>query len=221
MKRLSRPRKAPSSLPNSIHQRLNMYALAAGAAGVSVMAMAAPSEAEIVYTPANVTITDQSGDLYYLDLNGDGINDFVFGGNTRTPWFYVRGLHGDAAADFPTYGSSSCSATALKAGQIIGSRNHFCSNPFFLGFADMVLNDAGKWVDVSRRYLGFKFAAAAGPTMGGHDSAFESTESLLRQVSPAMLMKPFRTIPSKPVLRVEWMAVRQMRMSRTLAQLAR
>jgi len=33
-----------------------MYALAASAAGVGALALARPSEAEIVYTPAQVTI---------------------------------------------------------------------------------------------------------------------------------------------------------------------
>jgi hypothetical protein len=58
-----------------VHQRLNAYALAAGAAGVSMLALTLPSEAEIIYTPANQTI----GRLgrYELDLNHDGIIDFV------------------------------------------------------------------------------------------------------------------------------------------------
>ena len=46
----------PVNLSDSLYQHLHMYALAASAAGVSLLAMAQPSEAEIVYTPANVTI---------------------------------------------------------------------------------------------------------------------------------------------------------------------
>ncbi len=52
-----------------------IYAIAAGTAGISVMALVSPSEAEILYTPANKTITrDRS---YNLDLNHDGSVDFV------------------------------------------------------------------------------------------------------------------------------------------------
>jgi hypothetical protein len=62
-----------SSLPESVQRRLNGYALAASAAGVGLLALSSPSEAEIVYTPAHV-----SGFSYYLlDLNHDGIPDFT------------------------------------------------------------------------------------------------------------------------------------------------
>jgi hypothetical protein len=49
MTRSPRPRK-PSALSWSTHQRLNSYALAASAAGVSVLALARASEAKVVYT---------------------------------------------------------------------------------------------------------------------------------------------------------------------------
>jgi hypothetical protein len=49
MKRSSGPRKT-ANFSRSIHQQLNMYALAAGAAGVGVLALAQPAEAKIVYT---------------------------------------------------------------------------------------------------------------------------------------------------------------------------
>jgi hypothetical protein len=52
-----------------------MYALAAGAAGVSLLALTQPSEGKIVYTPANVTLKD--GQPFPIDLNHDGRVDFV------------------------------------------------------------------------------------------------------------------------------------------------
>jgi hypothetical protein len=73
MKRSSRPRKT-ANFSDSIHHQLNMYALAATAAGVSLLALAQPSEAKIVYTPANVRL--HLGKPYSLDLNHDGIVDF-------------------------------------------------------------------------------------------------------------------------------------------------
>src|SRR4029077_3677693 len=54
-----------------------MYALAASAAGVGMLALAQPSQAKIVYTPANIQI-NVGGGLVYLDLNNDGVNDFQF-----------------------------------------------------------------------------------------------------------------------------------------------
>jgi hypothetical protein len=61
-------------LSDSIQRRLNAYALAASAAGVATLALAKLAEAKIVYTPANVQITN----AFHLDVNGDGINDFTF-----------------------------------------------------------------------------------------------------------------------------------------------
>jgi hypothetical protein len=49
MKRSPRPRKT-ADLSDSVHRQLNLYALAAGAAGVGMLALSQPTEAEIIYT---------------------------------------------------------------------------------------------------------------------------------------------------------------------------
>ena len=76
MKRSSGPRKT-ANLSDSIQRHLNMYAVAASAAGVGMIALAQPAEAKIVYTPANVQIGSNTVRLN-LDLNNDGITDFEF-----------------------------------------------------------------------------------------------------------------------------------------------
>jgi hypothetical protein len=103
MKRASRPRTA-AKLSKSLHQQLNMYALAAGAAGVGLLVLEQPAEAKIVYTLAHVVI----GRPFPLDLNHDGIVDF-----------YI--LH--SASHFG-------GQHFLAACQIIGSYSHrvFCSD---------------------------------------------------------------------------------------------
>jgi hypothetical protein len=53
---MTRTPRAPIKLADSVHQQLNMYALAAGAAGVGALAFAEPVEARIVYTPAHRAI---------------------------------------------------------------------------------------------------------------------------------------------------------------------
>ncbi|HWY56432.1 MAG TPA: PEP-CTERM sorting domain-containing protein [Terriglobales bacterium] len=66
------PRK-PANLSRSTNHQLNMYAVAATAAGVSALALPQPSEAKVVYTPAHVKLAfDQP---FGLDLNHDGIVD--------------------------------------------------------------------------------------------------------------------------------------------------
>src|SRR5579863_4896315 len=79
MRRSTGPRKT-ASLSESVHRRLNMYALAAGAAGVGMLAIAQPAAAKIVYTPANIRL----GGIYPIDLNHDGIVDFDLYGTAST-----------------------------------------------------------------------------------------------------------------------------------------
>lgn len=75
MKSSSGPRITPSDLSASTRHRINSYAIAAGAAGVTLLALAQSSEAEIVYTQTNQTI-GRNGTLN-IDLNHDGIADFT------------------------------------------------------------------------------------------------------------------------------------------------
>ncbi len=74
MKSTFRSGRRPSTLSSSLQKRLNAYAIVAGTAGVSLLALAQSSEAEVIYTPTNQTI-DRSAS-YSLDLNHDGIVDF-------------------------------------------------------------------------------------------------------------------------------------------------
>jgi hypothetical protein len=64
-------------LGKELEGSLSAYACAAAAAGVSLLAITKSAEAKIVYTPADVKIRINGG-LVPLDLNHDGITDFVF-----------------------------------------------------------------------------------------------------------------------------------------------
>jgi hypothetical protein len=50
---MKRPARTSVQLSKSLHHRLNAYALASGAAGVGMLAMAQPAEAKIIYTAAH------------------------------------------------------------------------------------------------------------------------------------------------------------------------
>jgi len=76
MKQPIRPPRTPSRLSDSIHHQLNMYALAASAAGVGALAMVQPAQAKIVYTPTHKNLPINK--YFYLDLNHDSVNDFKF-----------------------------------------------------------------------------------------------------------------------------------------------
>jgi len=64
-----------SKVSNSLNRQLSMYSQMAAAAGVSVLALAGASEGEVVYTETH-QVTQTSFPLY-IDLNHDGINDFM------------------------------------------------------------------------------------------------------------------------------------------------
>jgi hypothetical protein len=139
------------NVPAPLHHRLNAYALAASAAGVSVLALVQPSEAEIVYTPADVTFTIRKGITFSLDLNGDGITDFVFGGGIDYETsFYVGGLRRNRVLGVETGGSSECFASALQKGRIVAKLDQLCEQSY------AIMNPF--WRNASERYLGLHFA---------------------------------------------------------------
>ena len=133
MKRSPRPRK-PANLSESIHQQLNMYALAAGAAGVSVLALAQPSEAEIKYTPTHVVIGKGGVSIYNLDLNHDGITDFTIhydsgkGYCQHHPWRFDHLIPMPATKGNAVIAPYSSFASALYRGAEIGHSRIFHSS---------------------------------------------------------------------------------------------
>ena len=88
---MTQPPSLLPNLPESTSQRLNSYALAAGAAGVGMLAAANPANAKIVYKPSNIPI-DVNGALVNLDLNHDGIKDFQFAAGYSGPGFRRGGV---------------------------------------------------------------------------------------------------------------------------------
>lgn len=152
MARCPRARKA-SSIPDSLHRQLNMYALAAGAAGVCLLALPQASEAEIIYTKAHRLIGE--GDIFPLDLNHDGVVDFTLAEHLD-PFVNVAFGNGVEASFY---------ASALTKGQQIGPQQRFTSSGSFYGkmmaFYHCTQSSRcswrGPWVNVSNRYLGLKF----------------------------------------------------------------
>src|SRR5579862_741938 len=142
-----------AALSSQTEKRLCAYALAAAGSGIGLLAFAQPSEAQIIYTPADVTITNQRGAAYDLDVNGDGITDFVLGGGIDATTFYVHGLKGNELIGHRSAGSSVCYASAMKEGRFIGSGHPL---QWCVGFPiDDLL--PGFWRNERDRYLGFSF----------------------------------------------------------------
>jgi hypothetical protein len=174
MKRSSGPRKT-ANLSESTNRQLNKYALAAGAAGVGMLASANPAYAKIVYTPSNIPI-NVNGALVDLDLNHDGINDFQFYAG------YVIGRRRGVIAPLGAFASSlwvyplqrsnrvwavesqgQLCAAAAPAGKAVGPHRRFQpgNSLLFMAFRDGSSATSGRsacpWRKAKQAYVGLKF----------------------------------------------------------------
>jgi hypothetical protein len=155
--------RTPSALSPALSQRLNLYALTASAAGVSLLALAQPSEAEVVYTKTHNVIGTNG--IYALDLNHDGTIDFLI--QERGFIFSSSGYNGLRAKE--AFGNavegSNGLAAALSQGARIGSGQQFIGSTSSRGEAmfnvacsvESGCSTAGKWRNVRNRYLGLRF----------------------------------------------------------------
>lgn len=154
--------RKPILLPANMEQNLLAYAAAASAAGIGLTFFLQSAQARVVYTPTDVLL--KAGDSYNLDLNADGLADFVLRNTYRSSSSYrfwsltaQAGDNGVIGTDhhrgFPAYDS------ALPKGTKIGPKRIFYSR---LGrLASYYSGEGGpgwggKWIDVKRQYLGLK-----------------------------------------------------------------
>jgi hypothetical protein len=176
MKRPSQPRRT-ACLPESVLQQLNMYALAAGAAGVGMLALSRSAEAKVIYTPAHVDLGFHHKITYLLDLNHDGITDFTFS-------FYFHGESGAfestlriARGPNSVWGGKLANDT--KPGSIIGTKRNFAYGSALMAAVGGTSNSSGKcdpslfsglWENqgkgVKNRYLGLRFMVKGEPHFG-------------------------------------------------------
>jgi hypothetical protein len=183
--------RTPSKLSNSVHHQLNMYTVAASAAGVGMLALAQSAEAKIVYTPAGVTFGTAS---YSLDVNHDGITDFLLGVGWNS--FYealtVSGAvsHNSVVVKYRTGGGDPFVA-ALSAGSRVGAKGHFN----MWGYMQRASN--GQWYNATNRYLGLKFQIA-GQTHYGW--ARLSVRGGWYDINAALTGYAYETIPNKPII---------------------
>lgn len=161
-------------LPQPLRKKIDFYTLAAGAAGVGMLALAHPAEGEVVYTPANLQMNVPN--TYQIDLNNDGKVDMQIhfsttatsGGNfaaggislSRANYYWassnkVAGVQVGARFD----------AFPLAAGQVIGPNRNFEKGAFVGGDDDLIGSDKvdwdGPWANggkgLNNRYAGVKF----------------------------------------------------------------
>ncbi len=204
-------KRNPGNAVFSLERRLSGYALAASAAGVGILASAAPAQAKIVYTPANVRIV---WGTVPLDLNNDGITDF---GITITGWsstsaFSVRMVANPAVKKNQVAGKRVGNGSwkqswvyALKAGARVGPTGPFINSS--RTYPVMVFSDGnskartsgGYWANggkgVKNRYLGLKFQIK-GKTHYG----WARLSIMVPDAHGTLTGYAYDTIPNKPII---------------------
>lgn len=163
MKRPPHRNNPSHPLPHSLNHRLNLYALAAGAAGAGLLTVPQLLEAEVVFTPTHITLTN--GKLP-IDLNNDGTIDFTLSNKSvgGSCCFYTRNLSvigGFVGSSQNGVIGVGLNANALKPGQTIGPRQLFLFAPMRMATAFNDSNSfffvSGPFANHTDRFLGFKF----------------------------------------------------------------
>jgi hypothetical protein len=206
MVRSPRPRKT-ANLPETVYRRLNIYALAAGAAGGGALALAQPSEARIVHTPVHVHIVGS----YNLDLNHDGVGDFklttgfsqVTSKEASGAWMFVYGLRKSNGAAIGEHRFPR----DLRRGIAIGPRQFFGtgSRPdsklmAFCGFGISGSYEAGNWLRVKNRYLGLRFTIKRKVHYGWARLSVEGCFFRGAHLTATLTGYAYETIPNKSII---------------------
>ncbi|HXM19843.1 MAG TPA: hypothetical protein VN948_01090 [Terriglobales bacterium] len=209
MKQYPRASKTPFILSQSLQRRLNMYALAASAAGVSLLASAQPSEAKVVYTKAHQVIGTNG--VYNLDLNHDGIIDFLvlesgyatFNGTRGNNTLLAKEALGNAVEG--RIGNGRQFAAALKRGARIGPGEHFIrGGSRGETMAATWASDGsggpttGQWVNVNSRYLGLKFKVGGKIHYGWARLTVQLPGNFL--INATLTGYAYETVPGKEIL---------------------
>jgi hypothetical protein len=204
--------RTAQQLSESLHKRLNAYALAASAAGVGVLALAQPADAKVVYTPTHKWLP--LNPYYYLDLNHDGVNDFKLhllstkfsGGFARS--LTVRWVASSQSQNdiYSFLSQDRLCAAALPKGKEVGPespgfRLQLKAAWLFQIASSTFCNDhtdVGPWLQVKKQaYLGLRFAIKGQVHFGwarlGHIRYYAPPRALLTGYA-------YETVPNKAII---------------------
>jgi len=214
---MSRSIKAAPKHRQSFLDQLGLYAVAATAASVGVLALTEPADASVVFTPAHTKI---SAGTISLDLNNDGIADFnltravFYGGRAFSsstviaPLNPANRIEGNGQIRFS--GQLEVSAFALPAGSVIGPAQQqflpagqkFMRGYFYdIGTIQLNRSSAGAWANkngLSDRYLGLVFTIN-GQTHFGWARLSVPARTHMFDVGTTLTGYAYETVPGKPI----------------------
>ncbi|HTS38460.1 MAG TPA: hypothetical protein VMH04_22490 [Candidatus Solibacter sp.] len=189
--------RATARIDCALEKKLVAYVAAAGAAGVSLLSFSQPASAHIVYTPANSTLDGKLN----IDLNHDGIPDFLVSSNHISHLFFVvvaPKVNGNAIREAVKVGG----AAAGFFGMPVANGEKFVTNTFYSygvlmagGYAYGPYSTVfGPWLNKQDRYLGLKFIIQGQVHYGWARMSFGA-------LNPVVLSGyAYETIPNKPIL---------------------
>jgi hypothetical protein len=198
MQRTTRRLKRNAPIPESLNYRLNLYALAAGAAGVSLFAMAQPAEAEVIFVQTHAIIGRNSQYLLEFAPNHGPALDFF--NQEKSSWGRLSAV-GIAFAS-ALFRTNPFEPAALNPGDKIGSSQQFygcstCSLGQTMAGTSRFRSAYGDWVNVSNRYLGFRFFLR-----GHYHYGWARLSVRVRGLSVKAVLTgyAYETTPNKPIL---------------------
>lgn len=185
-------------------QQLTSYALAAAAAGVSILALAGRSEAKIIYRSTHRVIGD--GSSFNLDFNGDGTTDLTLqnkhhshcttDGYCSSSQALAVKMSGGNQVVYNVFG-----AVAMKPGMRIGPkavwRGGVQNMAVMLGSFG-TSGVGGSWINVENRYLGVKFTIKGQTHFGWARLSVQVRPPLT--ITATLTGYAYETIPSKPII---------------------
>lgn len=206
---------AEKTSPATIDDRAKLYSLVAAAAGVTLLALAQPAEAEVVITNKTIPIPVCAYPHFCpvsLDLNNDGIADLKFqigtnfGASGGFSYLSVKGMAGNAVVGQGNHGSRGYVSALVRSARI-GPSAHFrgTAGKFYLmeeqgcsmGTCSLPV---GKWGgDHPNRFVGVKFKIN-GATHYGWVRVTVTTSTGRHYVSGTITEYGYETIANKTVL---------------------
>jgi len=209
MKDKNRPPRPQFDLPEALQQRLNAYALAAGAAGIGMLAATPFADAKIVYTPAHAVIGRDN--KIALDLNHDGKKDFSLQ-ETFITTTSVGEAHSLILSVLPGHKANQIwgmahKASALRAGVRVGPKGRFSYAKKAMA-ADLYQDGTGgsgtctgPWNNVKNRYLGFKFTIKGATHFGWARLNVTCVTTYENHLVKGLLTGyAYETVPNKPIV---------------------
>jgi hypothetical protein len=200
------PKRNLARLAPTLDKQLLAYATAATAAGIGLLAQ--PAEARVVYTPANISMPLSSSGVH-IDINNDGVSDFVFyhefdGGHRYPEGAYQSGLlaYGSVAGN-GLWGVESrgveCAAVLPNAVKV-GPGKPFAAEAVLFSRAGSYTRGVSshcKWHEANRgAFLGLKFVVN-GQTHYGWVHVSAGANNL---DTPVINGYAYETVPNQPIL---------------------